>query len=57
MSDIDDVAFINAEKIARLDGFDESTHTWTLRPKGEQSRARVLIATDGVMPAGTAPMG
>ena len=31
--------------------FDESTHTWTLQ--GEQTRARVLIATDGAVPDGT----
>ena len=52
MSDVDDVAFVNADRIARLNpSFDESTHTWTLQ--GEQSRARVLIATDGAVPDGT----
>ena len=46
MSDIDDVAFVDADGIARLDpSFDESTHTWTLQD--EQSRTRVLIATEG----------
>jgi Domain of unknown function (DUF4873) len=52
VSDVDDVAFVNADRIARLNpSFDESTHTWTLQ--GEQSRARVLIATDGAVPDGT----
>ena len=56
MSDIDDVAFVNADKIARLSGFDESTHTWTFRsPSGEERRARVLVATDGSAPAGGRP--
>jgi Domain of unknown function (DUF4873) len=53
VSDIDDVAFINANKMARLSdlAFDESTHTWTLRSQqGEHQSARVLIATDGVVP-------
>ncbi|AGB25501.1 hypothetical protein Mycsm_05303 [Mycobacterium sp. JS623] len=50
MSDIDDVAFINAGRIAsQKPVFDESTHTWTLASRqGEPQRARVLIATDGV---------
>jgi hypothetical protein len=50
VSDIDDVAFINASRIAdRKPVFDESTHTWTLASQqGELHRARVLIATDGV---------
>ena len=52
VSDIYDVAFLDAERIAGLNpSFDESTHTWTLQ--GEQSRARVLIATDGAVPDGT----
>ena len=52
MSEIDDVIFVNADRIARLSPvFDESTHTWTLQ--SEQPRARVLIATDGAMPDGT----
>ena len=52
MSDIDDVAFVNADKVARLNpSFDESTHTWTLQ--GEHPRARVLIATDGAVPDGS----
>ena len=46
MSEIDDVAFVNADRIARLSPtFDETTHTWALQ--GEHPRARVLIATDG----------
>ena len=54
MSDIDDVVFVNADKIACLQPvFDEGTHIWTLRSqRGESHRARVLIATDGAMPAG-----
>jgi hypothetical protein len=49
VSDIDDVAFVNADRIVRLTpSFDESTHTWTLQ--GEEPRARVLIATDGAVP-------
>ena len=53
MSEIDDVAFVNADRIARLSPtFDESTHTWTLRA-AEQPHARVLIATDGATPDGT----
>ena len=58
MSDIDDVAFVNADRIARLidPAFDESTHTWMLQSEpGEHHRARVLIATDGVVPDGCAP--
>jgi hypothetical protein len=52
VSEIDDVAFVNAERIARLrPTFDESTHTWTLQ--GEQPHARVLIATDGAVPDGS----
>ena len=48
MSDIDDVIFVNADRIARLSPvFDESTHTWTL--EAEPARARVLIATDGAV--------
>jgi hypothetical protein len=50
VSDIDDVVFVNADRQARLNPtFDESTHTWTL----QSQRARVLIATDGVVPDGT----
>jgi hypothetical protein len=49
VSDIDDVAFVNSDRITALNpSFDESTHTWTLQ--GDQSRARVLIATDGAVP-------
>jgi Domain of unknown function (DUF4873) len=56
VSDIDDVAFVTADKIARLSGFDESTHAWALlSPRGEEYRARVLIATDGAAPAGGRP--
>jgi Domain of unknown function (DUF4873) len=52
VSEIDDVAFVNADRIARLNpSFDEGTHTWTLQ--GEQPRARVLIATDGAVPDGS----
>lgn len=52
MSEIDDVIFVNADRIARLSPvFDEGAHTWTLQ--SEQPRARVLIATDGAMPDGT----
>jgi hypothetical protein len=52
VSGVDDVAFVDAERIARLSpAFDESTHTWTLQ--GEHPRARVLIATDGAVPDGT----
>jgi hypothetical protein len=51
VSEIDDVAFVNADRIARLNPtFDASTHTWTLQ--GEHPRARVLIATDGAVPEG-----
>ena len=51
MSEIDDVAFVNADRIARLSPtFDETTHTWSLQ--GEHPRARVLIATDGAVPDG-----
>jgi hypothetical protein len=51
VSEIDDVAFVNAERIVRLRPvFDESSHTWTLQ--GGQPRARVLIATDGAVPDG-----
>jgi hypothetical protein len=55
VSDIDDVAFVNADRIAGLTdlAFDESTHTWTLQSQsGEHHRARVLVATDGVVPGG-----
>jgi Domain of unknown function (DUF4873) len=57
VSDVDDVAFVTADKIARLNpAFDESTHTWTLQPQhGGHRRARVLIATDGAVPAGRRP--
>jgi hypothetical protein len=53
--DIDDVVFVNADRIASLidPPFDENTHTWTLRSQsGEIHHARVLIATDGAVPAG-----
>ena len=55
MSELDDVIFVNADKIAHLQPvFDEGTHIWTLRSQtGEGHRARVLIATDGAMPAGS----
>jgi hypothetical protein len=55
VSDIDDVAFVNTDRLAGLIGpvFDEATHTWTWqRPQGQHHRARVLIATDGVVPTG-----
>lgn len=53
MSDIDDVAFVNANRIARLKpAFDEGTHTWALQ---SQPSARVLIATDGAMPGQRPP--
>jgi uncharacterized protein DUF4873 len=55
VSDIDDVAFVNADRIAGLidPAFDEGTHTWTLQSQsGERHRARVLIATDGAVPEG-----
>jgi hypothetical protein len=55
VSDIDDVAFVNADRIAGLTdlAFDESTNTWTLQSQsGEHRRARVLVATDGAVPGG-----
>ena len=55
MSEVDDVAFVNADRIARLPGpaFDAHTHTWTLRSQSaEPQPARVLIATDGAVPDG-----
>jgi hypothetical protein len=57
VSDVDDVAFVDAKGLARLNpSFDESTHTWTLQSqRGERDRARVLIATDGVVPSGRHP--
>ena len=57
VSDIDDVAFLDAERIAGLNpSFDESTHTWTLRsPRANRLAPRVLIATDGAMPDGGRP--
>jgi hypothetical protein len=52
VSDIDDVAFVNAHRLIDP-AFDETTHTWTLQsPSGDRHRARVLIATDGAVPAG-----
>jgi hypothetical protein len=56
VSDIDDVVFVNANRIASLidPAFDENTHTWTLQSQsGERRHARVLIATDGAVPDGT----
>jgi hypothetical protein len=56
VSDIDDVAFIDTNRLAGLidPTFDESTHSWTVPTQhGQYHRARVLIATDGVVPAGT----
>lgn len=55
MSGLDDVIFVNTDKIGRLQPvFDEGTHIWTLRSQtGEDHRARVLIATDGAMPQGS----
>ena len=55
MSELDDVIFVNAEKIARRHPvFDEGTHIWTLRSQtGEDRRARVLVATDGAVPEGS----
>ena len=58
MSEIDDVAFVNADRLDRLidPAFDESTHTWALPSQaGEHHRARVLIATDGAVPSGRGP--
>lgn len=53
MSDIDDVAFVNADKLIEPT-FDETTHTWTLQStSGDRHHARVLISTDGAVPAGT----
>lgn len=49
MSNIDDVAFVNADRLIDA-AFDEKTHTWTLQ---SQTRARVLIATDGAVPDGS----
>jgi hypothetical protein len=52
VTDIDDVAFVNADKLIDP-AFDEKTHTWTLQSaSGDRRRARVLIATDGAVPAG-----
>ncbi len=55
MSELDDIVFVNTDKLARLHPvFDEGTHIWTLRShNGEGHRARVLIATDGAMPEGS----
>jgi hypothetical protein len=56
VSDIDDVAFVDADRIARLKpSFDEGTHTWTLQ--GEPPHARVLVATDGAVPDGSDTLG
>ncbi|GAC1408016.1 MAG: hypothetical protein NVS4B6_28990 [Mycobacterium sp.] len=55
MSELEDVIFVNADKITRLQPvFDAGAHIWTLRSQiGEGHRARVLIATDGAVPEGS----
>jgi hypothetical protein len=56
VSDVDDVVFVNSDRIANLidPTFDENTHTWTLPSQsGEHHHARVVIATDGAVPDGT----
>ncbi|NVN52305.1 DUF4873 domain-containing protein [Mycolicibacterium hippocampi] len=46
MTDVDTVAYVGRRETEQA-AFDEATHTWTV----DGRRARVLIATDGTLPA------